>query len=157
MRIFRIFPLLIVVSCHRPYQHAGDPPPLSVAGLYEMSETLYANDCPPAVGRAHGIEARKKKLRVEVRNSVPSTGLMMVVETEPFDGQVLPNGRFELKAVSWSRQNLSVKVNGNGRFTSTGFSARYIVETSEVMPQTRPGPAVTQICKYNFLWEAQKL
>jgi hypothetical protein len=145
------------IGCHRAYTPAGAPKPLEVTGIYEMVETLYSDDCPPMVGRAQGVEARKKKLRVEVTNASPSAVLLMVVDGRGFDGQMLPNGRFELKPVAFGRGGVSYKESTNGRFTSSGFSARYTVETSEILPQTRSGPPETRLCKHNFVWEAQKL
>jgi hypothetical protein len=158
MTILRVCVGLLTISgCHKAYTPAGAPKPLAISGIYEMVETLYSDDCPPAVGRAQGIEARKKRIRVEVTSSAPSTGLLMMVDGVGFDGQVLPNGRFELKPVSFGRAGVSYKQSSNGRFTESGFSARYLVETSEVLPLARPGLPETRLCKYNFVWEARKL
>jgi hypothetical protein len=157
MRISAISLLLLVVSCAKPYRPAGDPGPLQLSGTYEMSETMYSNDCPPSVGRASGIEARKNKIKVEVLNAAPSALLKLTVDVESFDGQVLQNGTFEVKPISSSRGSVSIKRSIQGRFTATGFTARYMVETLQAMPQTRSGPVETQICKYNLRWEAVKL
>jgi hypothetical protein len=157
MRVAGIVLLIAAASCRRPYQHAGDPAPLEVAGQYGMAETLYSNDCPPSVARALGVELRKQKIHVEVQNTAPSTLLRLTVDVEPFDAQMLPNGRFEVKPIETRRGNASIRRGISGRFTSTGFSARYVVETQEPLPQVRPGPVEYRICKYNFLWEASKL
>src|SRR6185369_9223392 len=89
---------LLVAGCRRPNTPAGEPRPLEVAGLYSMTEKSYSSDCPPRITRAIGIEARTKKISVEVSHSAPSTMMLMRVDAEPFDAQILENGSFEIRA-----------------------------------------------------------
>jgi len=155
MRIVGILLLILGASCAKPYRHAGDAAPLQVAGIYTMSEKMYSSDCPPSIARSTGVEARTKKINVEVANSAPSTLLLMRVNEFPFDGQVLPNGEFELRTVSSSSNiaKASYKQSAKGRFSSTGFSARYVAETTARDPQT----GAVRACKFIFTWEAEKL
>ena len=148
MKASRLLLLILAASCakHSSGSAAGRES-IDIAGIYAMSESLYSSDCSPGVARIYGVEARRGKIRVQVRNSVPYTDLMMTVGIMTYDGQVLPNGRFELKPVSFGRNQVSIRESISGSFSSTGYSARYVVEAS--------GPSGP--CKFNFLWEADKL
>jgi hypothetical protein len=140
--------ILLGAAClKRAPQDGNARAPIDIAGIYGMRESVYSSDCSPATSRQYGVEARKEKLRVDVRNDVPYTALSLTVNAMTYDGQVLPNGRFELKPVSMARNRVSLKETISGSFSSTGFSARYLVEAN--------GPAGP--CKVSFLWDAEKL
>lgn len=148
MKAKGILALVLVNACVKQVPQETDARATTqVAGIYAMRESMYSSDCSPAVSRQYGIEARKEKILVEVRNSAPYTGLTLTVSAITYDGQVLPNGRFELKPVSMSRNRISVKESISGTFTPSGFSARYVVEAN--------GPSGP--CKVSLLWEAEKL
>jgi hypothetical protein len=148
MRTRGCLALILATAClKRAPQDGAARAAIPIAGIYAMRETMYSSDCSPAVQRQYGIDARPGKVRVDVRNSVPYTILTMTVGAVTYDGQVLPNGRFDLKPTSLARNRVSVKESASGTFTETSFSARYVVEAS--------GPSGT--CKVNFRWEAEKL
>lgn len=147
MKSIGLFSLLFATACLKRAPQEGDArAPLAIAGIYAMRETMYSSDCSPAISRQYGIEARREKTRVDVKNSVPYTVLTLTVSAMTYDGQVLPNGRFEMKPVSMTRNRISLKESISGSFDPTGFSARYVVEAT--------GPAGP--CKVSFLWEGQK-
>ena len=149
MRPAALLLVAMVAACARnpAVDTSAGRPMIDIAGIYALRESVYSSDCSPFTLRQYSVEARTNKIRVEVRNTAPYTDLTMTVAVMTYDGQVLPNGRFELKPVTLARNQVTTKESTTGTFSSTGFSAKHVVEAT--------GPAGP--CKVTLLWEAEKL
>lgn len=143
--------LLLATGCmKRPYYPAGGPGPLDVGGIYAMEETLYSGNCP-------GVAARKGLTRVEVKHDPGASMLKLTVDAEPFDAQIRKDGSFNTRPLVISRGSVTFTTSLQGRFTDSGFFARFSVSTTELVNAPRPGVAETQACNYQFRWAAKKM
>ena len=149
--------LMLVASCmRRPYHAAGGSGPLSVGGFYDMTETLFSNNCGP------GVLARKEIRRVKVEHT-PGASLAKIIVDDRYvyDANVRADGNFAVAPARGgdARGTFGRAISGN--FTATAMFARVVVDSVKPpQPTGRPlgaGDAALSQCQYTMRWDAKRL
>ena len=149
--------LILAMSCGgRGFQPSGGTAPLSVGGFYDMTESVYSNNCGP------GVLARKELLRIKVEHSAGS-GLAKIIVNDRFfyDATIRADGNFAVAAIRGGDARGSFTRTITGRFTENAMFARMTVDSIKPVVQTGRaqgvGDQALRDCAYQMRWEAQKL
>ena len=149
--------LILAGSCvRRPYQPAGGAGALNVSGYYELTESIYSNNCGP------GVQVRKEPQRVKVEHTAGGGFARIILNDHiVYDASVRSDGNFAVAAARGGDARGTYARNISGRFTDSAMFARVTVDSIRPeAPTGRPpgaGDQALRNCQYSLRWDAKKI